>query len=269
MQAAASTCVFFHAHPDDEALYTSGTMARLAAEGNRVVLVVATAGDRGLAAASSYGKNLGTTRLDELQESAHALGVSRVEYLGYADSGWGDAEPVEGRTAFSKAPVEEAAERLATILDEEQADLLTSYDPNGGYGHVDHVQVNRVGSRAAELAGTPRVLEATINRDLLAKALRIAHRLHLVPSEFDMSSVERSYVSGVEITHRVDVRRYARAKRASLRSHATQATGGDTIRTVGALLRLPFPLFRLVLGTEWFVQRGVTGSYAHPLAVRV
>ena len=45
------TLLAFHAHPDDEALLTSGTLARAAAEGHRVVVVVATDGDEGLAAA--------------------------------------------------------------------------------------------------------------------------------------------------------------------------------------------------------------------------
>ena len=43
------TLLAFHAHPDDEALLTSGTLARAAAEGHRVVVVVATDGDAGLA----------------------------------------------------------------------------------------------------------------------------------------------------------------------------------------------------------------------------
>ncbi|MDQ6650602.1 MAG: PIG-L family deacetylase, partial [Actinomycetota bacterium] len=48
------TVVSFHAHPDDEALLTAGTLARAAAEGHRVVLVTATGGEAGLAAADSH-----------------------------------------------------------------------------------------------------------------------------------------------------------------------------------------------------------------------
>src|SRR3546814_8370258 len=54
---------------------------------------------------------------------------------------------------------------LAEVLREENADVLTIYDPNGGYGHPDHIQVHHVGVRAAELAGTPFVYEASTNRD--------------------------------------------------------------------------------------------------------
>ena len=42
-----ATVVFLHAHPDDEALATGGTMARMADDGHRVVLVVATRGEEG------------------------------------------------------------------------------------------------------------------------------------------------------------------------------------------------------------------------------
>ncbi|SDT11451.1 N-acetylglucosaminyl deacetylase, LmbE family [Actinopolymorpha singaporensis] len=286
------TCVFFHAHPDDEALFTSGTMARLAAEGHRVVLVVATAGDQGLAAPESIiagtgrgtsggagrgsgapadrtaAPRLGDVRLAELRASAAALGVARVEHLGYADSGLdGRAEPTWA-PAFVRADVDEAAGRLATLLAEEHADLVTTYDPAGGYGHPDHVRVHQVGARAAELAGTPTVLEATVDRELLLRALRLVGRVYRFPPEFDVSSFERAFAPRPEITHRIDVRRYARAKRASLAAHATQATGGDSVRTVAALRRLPGPLFRLVLGTEWYVQRDLAPGtrLTHPLA---
>ena len=46
------TLVVFHAHPDDEALLTGGTMAKAAAAGHRVVTVFATDGGAGLAASS-------------------------------------------------------------------------------------------------------------------------------------------------------------------------------------------------------------------------
>jgi Uncharacterized proteins, LmbE homologs len=251
------TAVFFHAHPDDEALLTAGTMAMLAAEGHRVVLVVATAGERGLADLP-HGDRLGETRMNELYRSAAGLGVSRVVRLGYRDSGLaaGGAAPDDRPPgAFIDADVEEAARRLAGVLDEERADLLTIYDPAGGYGHPDHVQVHRVGRRAAELAGTPVVLEATVNRDPLLRALRLAGRFYRFPPGFDLRAYEKAYSPGDVITHRVNVRRFARAKRASMAAHATQTTGGDGARTLALMLRLPYPLYRLVFGTEWYVRR--------------
>ena len=254
------TLVAFHAHPDDEALLTSGTMARAAAEGHRVVLVVATDGDLGLAA-TAYGDpgsgRLGTVRMQELQASARALGTARVETLGYADSGLGPElfpDP-PGRVRFARADVEEAAQALAAILTEERADVLLTYDANGGYGHRDHVRVHQVGARAAELAGTPRVLQATVPRDLIVRAIRLVARVYRFPSEFDPTSFERAYSPSSAVTHRISVWRYARQKRAAMRAHASQASAdGGADRTLAAFLRIPRPLFDLVFGREWYVD---------------
>lgn len=257
----AYTIVSFHAHPDDEALLTAGTLARAAAEGHRVVLVTATAGEAGLAA-SQFGPpdRLAQARLEELRRSAGAIGAARVELLGYADSGLDGRAPIPADPSapvpFARADVEQAALRLAALLCEERADVLTSYDPAGGYGHPDHVQVHRVAARAAEVAGTPVVLEATVDRDLLRRAVRLVAKVHTLPPEFDVSTFDRAYTPREQITHRVDVRRYTDRKRASMQAHASQATADSGDRTLAALLRLPRPAYRWVLGREWFVERG-------------
>jgi LmbE family N-acetylglucosaminyl deacetylase len=244
-------------------------MARLSAEGHRVVLVVATTGDHGLVAPDAVGDEpLARVRLRELEASARALGCARVEVLGYADSGIdGTAPPPSDRPAFARCDVDEAAARLAFLLREERADLLTTYDSAGGYGHADHVQVHRVGARAAELAETPTVLEATVDRERLVRALRLLGRVHRFPPDFDLAAYDEAFTPSARITHRVDVRAFAAAKRASLAAHASQATGGDSVRTVAALRRLPGPLFKLVLGTEWFVQPDLPAGtrLTHPL----
>ncbi|MFI1263862.1 MULTISPECIES: PIG-L deacetylase family protein [Streptomyces] len=254
------TCLFFHAHPDDEALLTAGTMAALARRGHRVVLVLATAGERGLTSDALRGDGLGGVRRAEAHASARILGCARVAFLGYADSGHTGtpAAPAPGGPQpFASADVAEAAGRLADLLAEERADLLSVYDPAGGYGHPDHVQVHRVGYRAAHLAGTPVVLEATVDRTLLLRGLRAASWVHRFPPEFDRDSFRTAYGARSEITHRVPVKRHWRAKRASLAAHLSQARGGDSERTLAALGRLPGPAFRQVLGTEWYIQRGL------------
>jgi LmbE family N-acetylglucosaminyl deacetylase len=248
------TLVAFHAHPDDEALLTAGTLARAAAEGHRVVLVTATSGEAGLVRGGGTGPALATRRRAELEQSARTLGCARVEVLRYADSGMhGEAG---GAEAFSRADLEEAAGLLRDILVEESADVLTIYDPAGGYGHPDHVQVSRVGVRAAELAGTPSVLEATVDRTALQRALRLVHHLPGIPADFDPGRFDRAYTDRGRLTHRVDVRRYAAAKRASMAAHVSQAGADEGTRTLAVLLRLPRPLFRFALGREWYVERG-------------
>src|SRR4051794_14601553 len=272
-RVASYTVVSFHAHPDDEALLVSGTLARLAAEGHRVVLVSATAGEVGLAA-SSYGtaEELAAHRREELERSTEAIDAARVEFLGYGDSGLdGAAVPPPGLEAFARADVGAAAQRLAAILREEQADVLTSYDPSGGYGHPDHVQVHHVGTRAAELAGTPVVLEATVDQDLLRRAVRLASLVYRFPPEFDRAAFEQAYAPRSVLTHKVDVRAYADAKRASMAAHASQATADTGDRTLAALLRLPQPLYRRGVRGGGVVEKGprpgappLRGAFASP-----
>lgn len=246
------TIVSFHAHPDDEALLTSGTLARAAAEGHRVVIVVATSGEAGLAENDSR-TSLGAVRRHELMASAQAIGAHRVESLGYADSG--SVQPFASG-GFSQVEPELIAAELALILLEEHADVLTIYDPRGGYGHPDHVQVYRTGRRAAELAGTRVVLEATVDRTLISRVGRLLGLVSRFVPLFDIPDLTTAYTARRDLTHRVDVRAHLDSKRGSLRSHASQRTGGP--RTLSLLLRLPQPLQPLVLGHEWFVEIGRT-----------
>lgn len=250
-----ATLVFLHAHPDDEALLTAGTMARAAAEGQRVVLVVATDGAAGLAA-STY-TDLAAVRDRELTTSATALGVARTVRLGYGDSGLhaDAASDPAGTSTLCAAPPEQVARALADLLAEEAADALVTYDPNGGYGHPDHVRCHQVGVAAAEIAGTPRVFEATVPRDLLLRGIRLASRVYRFPPEFDPTSFERAFTASADITHRVDVRGYLDAKRAAMAAHASQASADGGDRTLAAFLRMPKPLYRSVFRTEWYRLR--------------
>jgi LmbE family N-acetylglucosaminyl deacetylase len=119
--------------------------------------------------------------------------VHRVEHLGYAASGHGAIlypDPPD-RRRFVRADTEEAAGRLAALLSQERADVLLSYDPNGGYGHRDHVKVHEVGKRAAELAGVATVLEATLPREVVERLVGLARVLRL-PLPFDPTALGAS-----------------------------------------------------------------------------
>jgi LmbE family N-acetylglucosaminyl deacetylase len=246
------TIVFLHAHPDDEALLTGGTMARLAAEGHRVVLVTATLGEAGLADTRPGGA-LADIRRRELARAAAALGCARVEVLGFADSGSDRARPpVPG--AFAATPLDEAADRLVRIAREEAADVLVGYDAAGGYGHPDHVQVHRVARRAAYLADVPVLLEATVDRRALQRALRVLSRLPGAPPDVAPSRFASAYTDPGAITHRIDVSRFLTQKRAAMQAHASQRGGGEAERSLALMLRLPRSVFWLAFHREWFVE---------------
>jgi LmbE family N-acetylglucosaminyl deacetylase len=260
-----STLVCFHAHPDDESIATGGVMAKAAADGHRVVLVVATYGDLGEVADGflDAGETLAERRIVETHASADVLGVERVEFLGYRDSGM-DGEPTNDDPAcFWQADVDEAAARLAAILRDESADVLTVYDAHGNYGHPDHVQVHRVGIRAAAIAGTRHVFEATMNRDAMIRGIEEARATlpaDQLPEEGMPDPDEMANLGSpeAEVTHAVDVTEQIDVKRASMRCHASQ------ISEESFFLQMPHDVFRASFGTEWFIDHGHPRSEGAP-----
>src|ERR1700737_1829088 len=201
-----ATAVFFHAHPDDECILTGGTMAKLAAAGHRVVLVSATRGEHGEVddGVLAPGETLGERRTGELQAAADTLGVARVAFLGFVDSGMMGTSENDAKESFWQADVSAAAQRLADLLTEEGAGVLVVYDDHGGYGHPDHIQVHRVGVRAAELARTSVVYEATIDRD---RVVAMLERYRTERDGEDAPSIDTSTfgVAATAVTTRVDV----------------------------------------------------------------
>jgi LmbE family N-acetylglucosaminyl deacetylase len=249
-----ATLVSFHAHPDDECIACGGIIRKAADEGHRVVLIVATRGENGEIPEGLLdpGEELWQRRVAETHASAEILGVARVEFLGYRDSGMMGTPPNDAPGSFWTASVEEAAEKLAAILREERADVLTCYDDHGGYGHPDHIQVHRVGMRAAELAGTPRVYQNTINRDQLLRGMAaFAERAGSanVPLPDIRNSPDFGKPESV-ITAAVDVTAYVEHKRRAMRAHASQ------ISEQSFFLAMPDDAFRHAFGTEWFIRDG-------------
>jgi len=256
-----ATLVCFHAHPDDEVIATGGAMAKAHADGHRVVLVTATRGERGEVAPDFLrpGEQLWERRVVELQAAADVLGVDRIEFLGYSDSGMMDTPTNDDPASFWQADVDEAAHRLAAILREEQADVLTIYDANGGYGHPDHIQVHRVGVRAAALAEVERVYEATIDRDRMRALLEAAvagtaeagdnPAVTAMAEEMLKDGGPTMGSPGALITTRVDVSAWLTEKRKAMAAHASQI-GPDSF-----FLAMPDAGFAMAFGSETFIRR--------------
>lgn len=245
-----ASLVFFHAHPDDEAISTGGTMALSADAGHRVTLVVATRGEMGEPAEGvlEVGEMLGDRREGETLRSAEILGVDTVEFLGYRDSGMVDEESNLDPDCFWQADLDEAAARLAAILERVEADILIGYDPHGVYGHPDHVKVHVVGARAAELAGVDRVLWATANRTMIEQAAADGAFGEDELNEDERVDRSQFGMPEEELTHAIDVSAAIDRKRQSLMAHASQITDDSFF------LAMPDELFSVAFGTEWLVD---------------
>lgn len=169
--------VAVHAHPDDETLSTGALLAAFAGTGLPVTVVTATRGERGevigdrLAYLEGDGPALATHREGELASALAALGVRDHAFLDglgtapaarYEDSGmvWtGAARAGLGaqvpQSAFVSVGLDDAAERLAGLLRLRRPQVVATYDPDGGYGHPDHVRTHEVTMRAVRLAAAP------------------------------------------------------------------------------------------------------------------
>jgi len=259
-----STLVAFHAHPDDESLIMGGTLARASAEGHRVVVVVATNGDHGEKPTDlAAGETLMDRRRAETQRSCDALGVHRLEWLGYADSGMTGWEQNAHPDAFINADTEVAAAALAAILIEERADVFVTYDWHGNYGHPDHLQVHRVGHRAAQIAGVADVFEVTMNRDHFRRLVTMAAEHPELASgnegftDFDPDSPadDGNPMGEPEsaISHRIDVTAFSRQKLAAIAAHASQVSDTSYFTSMDPVI------FDMAFGVEWFIKVGESG----------
>ncbi|MFI8961023.1 N-acetyl-1-D-myo-inositol-2-amino-2-deoxy-alpha-D-glucopyranoside deacetylase [Streptomyces sp. NPDC053493] len=162
----ARRLLLVHAHPDDESINNGATMARYAAEGALVTLVTCTLGEEGevippeLAHLAPDRENrLGEHRVGELAAAMKELGVTDHRFLGgpgrFRDSGMMGAPQNRHPKAFWNTDVDTAAPHLVEVIRETRPQVMVTYDPDGGYGHPDHIQAHRVAMRAAELAADP------------------------------------------------------------------------------------------------------------------
>jgi LmbE family N-acetylglucosaminyl deacetylase len=244
-----ATVAFLHAHPDDEAIFSGGTMAALAQGGHSVLLIVATGGELGAAVRDAP---LAEARRAELESAARLLGVSSVHHLGYLDSGLA-GDPANGATgAFFAADPRIAAARVADILGDAGADTLVVYDDHGIYGHPDHVQGHRVGLAAADLARVQHRYEMTVDREYLhfvethlVEEAALAGDLGLAGSRIGTASVE------VDLT--LDVRPHLDAKRAAMAAHRSQ------LPEHAPVFGLDPDRFAEVYGWEWYRRLGPRG----------
>jgi N-acetyl-1-D-myo-inositol-2-amino-2-deoxy-alpha-D-glucopyranoside deacetylase len=229
--------LFVHAHPDDESISSGATMAHYAARGAHVTLVTCTLGEEGeihvpelAQLEAAQADQLGGYRLGELTAACEALGVTDHRWLGgagrYRDSGMMGLTTNDHPRAFWQADLDTAAGHLVEVIREVRPQVLVTYDPNGFYGHPDHIQAHRVAMRAAELAGPDRpakIYWAAVPRSVLESGL--AAFADSDDNPFGDAEKVDDIPFGTpdeEIAARIDAHEYADQKTAALRAHATQ-----------------------------------------------
>lgn len=256
--------LFVHAHPDDETLTTGATIAHYAARGAEVRVVTCTLGEEGEVIGERYAQlavdqadQLGGYRITELTAALRALGVDGPHYLGGAghwrDSGMADT-PGRGRRRWVDADMSEAVGELVAIIGEMRPHVVVTYDPNGGYGHPDHIQTHRVTTEAvaasADAVGwaVPKFYWTVMATSAMGSGLKA---LQDVPEEWirlNAEDVPFGY-SDDQINAVVDASAHLPAKVAAARAHATQVTVSANGQALALSNNIALPL----LGDEHYV----------------
>ncbi|MGH3309603.1 MAG: N-acetyl-1-D-myo-inositol-2-amino-2-deoxy-alpha-D-glucopyranoside deacetylase, partial [Streptomyces sp.] len=243
------------------------------------------------AAAPGEPTPLGRHRSAELADAMRELGVVDHSFLGgrgrYRDSGMMGEPTNERPDCFWQAPVDEAALHLVRVIREVRPQLLITYDPDGGYGHPDHIQTHRVAMRAAELAARPDCATDAGEPHAVSRIYwncvprpALEHGFARLRAAADMSSqvhpkgsaafpfagvAEPADVPGVvggevAVDAVIDGRAYAEAKAAAMRAHATQiVVDGDSFALSNGLGQ---PL----LSTEYYRLAHPVGQHGGGIA---
>jgi N-acetyl-1-D-myo-inositol-2-amino-2-deoxy-alpha-D-glucopyranoside deacetylase len=268
--SAGRSILFVHAHPDDEAIGTGATMAYYAAAGVRVTLVTCTLGEEGeihvpalAGLAAAEADQLGGYRIGELAEACAALGVTDHRFLGgagrFRDSGMMGLPTNDHPRAFWRADLDTAAELLLEVIRETRPQVAVTYDPNGFYGHPDHIQAHRVTMRAAEMAaseglGLSKIYWTAVPLSTLQAGIeQFAGTTHNPFADVESAADLPFGTPDAEVSACVDGREFAEEKVAALRAHATQIPANYWMLAVAGNFGAEFmgmEFFQLAVGTR-------------------
>ncbi|KUI45806.1 N-acetyl-1-D-myo-inositol-2-amino-2-deoxy-alpha-D-glucopyranoside deacetylase [Mycobacterium sp. GA-1199] len=253
--------LFVHAHPDDETLTTGATIAHYVARGAQVRVVTCTLGEEGEVIGERWAHlavdeadQLGGYRIGELTAALNALGIDEPEYLGGAgrwrDSGMAGT-PRRHHQRFIDADPAESVGALVEVIRELRPHVVVTYDPQGGYGHPDHIHTHEVTMAAVAAAeGTdfpgepwrvPKVYWAVVSKDAIAEGLA---GIDDAPPEWTRVTADEvpfGYPDD-EIDAVIDDPRQLSAKVAAMRAHATQISVAPDGRSFALSNNIALPI---------------------------
>jgi N-acetyl-1-D-myo-inositol-2-amino-2-deoxy-alpha-D-glucopyranoside deacetylase len=229
-----------HAHPDDESLWTGGTIARYAAHDVQVTVVTCTLGEEGEVIPPSLrglavdeADQLGGYRVGELRSACTALGVADHRFLGgigrWRDSGmrWespgraGASSDLHPR-ALTNGGFPAQVDALESVLREVKPQVVVTYGADGGYGHPDHVRAHDVTMAAcAKVPEVLRVFHAVRPESAIDAGLRTLSQVDGLP--FPLPRLDEvAHSDDAAVTTVIDVGPYLPAQISALRAHGTQ-----------------------------------------------
>jgi LmbE family N-acetylglucosaminyl deacetylase len=201
------------AHPDDETFGCGSVLLHAAAAGAETAVVCATRGEAG-----GEGDDLGAVRERELRAAAELMGVSRIDLLGFADSGM-SGEPPAG--ALVSALFEDVVADLTAAIARFRPDVLITLDASDS--HRDHARIRDAALAAAGTLGIPRVYLACLPRSLMRRWVD-----HVKVARPDMEHLDADVAAlgtpDEEITTVIDVADHLPVRERAIALHASQTS---------------------------------------------
>ncbi len=252
-----------YAHPDDESFGLGGLIARYVAEGVEVDLICATNGERGTVNPEMLDgyESIKALRLAELDCASEKLGLKHVIKLGYKDSGMMGSEFCSDTECLWQAPEDEVTRRVVEVIRALQPQVVLTFNRYGGYGHPDHIAIQRATTQAFKRAGDSQyvtdqapyqpqklyfssISTRQIRLGIMLTRLRGEDPRHLGRNK-DMDLV--AILDHVEPTHTlINIRDWHEAWDAASACHASQLGGGA--------FRFPLWLRRFVSANQGFTR---------------
>ena len=274
--------LFVHAHPDDETITNGTTIAHYVSRGAEVRVVTCTLGeegeiigDRWAQLGAEHADQLGGYRIGELTAALRAMGVSAPVFLGgpgrWRDSGMaGTEQPARQQQRFSEADEREAVGAMVAVIRELRPHVVVTYDPNGGYGHPDHIQAHVVTTAAVAAAraddypgaawSVPKLYWTVIARSAFMAGWEalgpgdLRSEWVIPPPDGDFGELG---FSDEEIDAVIEDPAVFPAKQAALAAHATQLTVGPTARAFALSNNLALPI---VAQEHYILAAGAAGD---------
>jgi LmbE family N-acetylglucosaminyl deacetylase len=245
------------AHPDDETFGLGGTLALYAKRGVKVHLICATRGEVGTVAPQFMEgySSIADLRVDELLCAAERLGLEKVHFLDYRDSGMVGTADNEHPKSLTQAPEDEVVAALVAFIRRLHPEVVLTFDPVGGYGHPDHIAIHDATVKAYEAASDPqqfpeegsafepqKLYFATFSFRFVKPVLALLRLTGRDPrkwgrnGDIDLTEV---FKTRFPVNARVNYREVADIKEEAISCHASQLdSGASSTGLAGALLRL-------------------------------
>ena len=123
-----------YAHPDDPEISAGGTLARWAAAGTEVWVLITTQGDKGTQDPDADPATLAALRVEETAKAAALLGFTGTRHLDHPDGELVDDHELRGS--------------IVQVIREVQPDVVLCPDPTAvffGDGYVSHIDHRTIG----------------------------------------------------------------------------------------------------------------------------